>query len=68
MVSYLPVGSEEADKFYAQCHRRRRGVRQRTAVVFIASDPVWAKRSPTPVFRSSVTTSRARSARPSPTA
>ena len=34
LVSYLPVGSEEADKFYAQCaHRRRRGVRQRAAGV-----------------------------------
>ena len=34
LVSYLPVGSEDADKFYAQCaHRRRRRVRQRPARV-----------------------------------
>ena len=34
MVSYLPVGSEEADKFYAQCAiDAGRGVRQRAAGV-----------------------------------
>ena len=36
--------------------------------VFIASDPVWAKKFTTPACRSSATTSRARSARRSPTA
>ena len=34
LVSYLPVGSEDADRFYAQCAHRRRGrVRQRAAGV-----------------------------------
>ena len=32
LVSYLPVGSEEADKFYAQCAiDAERGLRQRPA-------------------------------------
>ena len=41
-MSYLPVGSEEADKFYAQCAIDA-GVGFVNALpVFIASDPVWA--------------------------
>src|SRR4051794_40394006 len=41
LVSYLPVGSEEADKFYAQCAIDA-GVGFVNALpVFIASDPVW---------------------------
>ncbi|CAM4023026.1 inositol-3-phosphate synthase [Smaragdicoccus niigatensis] len=44
LVSYLPVGSEEADKFYAQCCIDA-GVGFVNALpVFIASDPVWAKK------------------------
>ena len=44
LVSYLPVGSEEADRFYAQCAIDA-GVGFVNALpVFIASDPVWAKR------------------------
>ena len=44
LVSYLPVGSEEADKFYAQCAIDA-GVAFVNAIpVFIASDPVWAER------------------------
>ncbi len=44
MVSYLPVGSEEADKFYAQCAIDA-GVGFVNALpVFIASDPAWAKK------------------------
>ncbi|CAN5353869.1 inositol-3-phosphate synthase [soil metagenome] len=44
MVSYLPVGSELADKFYAQCAIDA-GVGFVNALpVFIASDPVWAKK------------------------
>jgi myo-inositol-1-phosphate synthase len=44
MVSYLPVGSEEADKFYAQCAIDA-GVGFVNALpVFIASDPEWAKK------------------------
>jgi myo-inositol-1-phosphate synthase len=42
LVSYLPVGSEVADKFYAQCAIDA-GVGFVNALpVFIASDPVWA--------------------------
>jgi myo-inositol-1-phosphate synthase len=41
-VSYLPVGSEEAQKHYAQCAIDA-GVAFVNAIpVFIASDPVWA--------------------------
>ena len=44
LVSYLPVGSEEAQKFYAQCCIDA-GVGFVNAIpVFIASDPVWAKK------------------------
>jgi myo-inositol-1-phosphate synthase len=44
LVSYLPVGSEQADKFYAQCAIDA-GVGFVNALpVFIASDPVWAKK------------------------
>ncbi len=42
LVSYLPVGSENADKFYAQCAIDA-GVGFVNALpVFIASDPDWA--------------------------
>jgi myo-inositol-1-phosphate synthase len=44
LVSYLPVGSEDADRFYAQCAIDA-GVGFVNALpVFIASDPVWAKK------------------------
>jgi len=44
LVSYLPVGSEEAQKFYAQACLDA-GVAFVNAIpVFIASDPVWAKK------------------------
>ncbi len=44
LVSYLPVGSEDADKFYAQCAIDA-GVGFVNALpVFIASDPEWAKK------------------------
>jgi myo-inositol-1-phosphate synthase len=44
MVSYLPVGSEEADKFYAQCAIDANVAFVNALPVFIASDPVWAKK------------------------
>lgn len=44
LVSYLPVGSEEADKFYAQCAINARVAFVNALPVFIASDPVWAKK------------------------
>ncbi|MFW2381448.1 MAG: inositol-3-phosphate synthase [Acidimicrobiales bacterium] len=44
LVSYLPVGSEDAQKFYAQAAIDA-GVGFVNAIpVFIASDPVWAKK------------------------
>jgi myo-inositol-1-phosphate synthase len=43
-VSYLPVGSEDAQRYYAQCALDA-GVAFVNAIpVFIASDPVWAKK------------------------
>jgi len=44
LVSYLPVGSETAQKFYAECCLEA-GVGFVNAIpVFIASDPEWARR------------------------
>jgi myo-inositol-1-phosphate synthase len=44
VVSYLPVGSEEADKFYAQAAIDAGCGFVNALPVFIASDPVWAKK------------------------
>ncbi len=44
LVSYLPVGSEEADRFYAQCAIDAQVAFVNALPVFIASDPTWAKR------------------------
>jgi len=44
LVSYLPVGSEEADKYYAQCAIDAKVAFVNALPVFIASDPVWAKK------------------------
>ncbi|HWF29191.1 MAG TPA: inositol-3-phosphate synthase [Mycobacterium sp.] len=44
LVSYLPVGSEEADKFYAQCALDAGVAFVNALPVFIASDPTWAKK------------------------
>jgi myo-inositol-1-phosphate synthase len=44
MVSYLPVGSEEADRFYAQCAIDAGVAFVNALPVFIASDPVWAQK------------------------
>jgi myo-inositol-1-phosphate synthase len=67
LVSYLPVGSEEADKFYAQCAIDAGVAFVNALPVFIASDPVWAKKFEDAGVPSSATTSRARSVPPSPT-
>ena len=45
LVSYLPVGSEEAQKHYAQCLPGRQVAFVNAIPVFIASDPVWAQSS-----------------------
>ncbi|WP_297006408.1 inositol-3-phosphate synthase [uncultured Corynebacterium sp.] len=44
LVSYLPVGSEEADKFYAQCAIDAGVAFVNALPVFIASDPEWEKK------------------------
>ncbi|WP_020663758.1 inositol-3-phosphate synthase [Amycolatopsis benzoatilytica] len=44
LVSYLPVGSEEADKFYAQAAIDAGVAFVNALPVFIASDPAWAKK------------------------
>ncbi|MCL3817110.1 inositol-3-phosphate synthase [Aeromicrobium wangtongii] len=44
LVSYLPVGSEQADKFYAQCAIDAKVAFVNALPVFIASDPDWAKK------------------------
>jgi myo-inositol-1-phosphate synthase len=42
LVSYLPVGSEQADRFYAQCALDAGVAFVNALPVFIASDPQWA--------------------------
>jgi myo-inositol-1-phosphate synthase len=44
LVSYLPVGSEEAQRFYAQAALDARVAFVNAIPVFIASDPVWARK------------------------
>jgi myo-inositol-1-phosphate synthase len=44
VVSYLPVGSDEADKFYAQAAIDAGCAFVNALPVFIASDPVWAQK------------------------
>ena len=44
LVCYLPVGSEEAAKFYAQCAIDAGVAFVNALPVFIASDPAWAKK------------------------
>ncbi len=44
LVNYLPVGSEEATRFYVGCALEAGLALVNNIPVFIASDPVWAKR------------------------
>ena len=44
LVSYLPVGSEQADRFYAQCALSAGVAFVNALPVFIASDPEWARK------------------------
>ena len=44
LVSYLPVGSEEAQRYYAQAALDAGCAFVNAIPVFIASDPVWAKK------------------------
>ncbi|MCP5067877.1 MAG: inositol-3-phosphate synthase, partial [bacterium] len=44
MVNYLPVGSEQAARFYAECALEAGTGLVNCIPVFIASDPAWAER------------------------
>src|SRR5213594_633766 len=44
LLNYLPVGSEQATRFYASCALKAGLGFVNNIPVFIASDPVWAKR------------------------
>ncbi|MBS3942869.1 MAG: inositol-3-phosphate synthase [Dethiobacter sp.] len=44
LINYLPVGSEEATRFYAQCALEADLAFINNIPVFIASDPDWANR------------------------
>ena len=44
LICYLPVGSEEAAKYYAQCALDAGCAFVNALPVFIASDPVWEKK------------------------
>ncbi len=44
MLNYLPVGSEEAVRFYAECALEAGVALINNMPVFIASDPSWARR------------------------
>ena len=44
LICYLPVGSEQAAKFYAQCAIDAKVAFVNALPVFIASTPEWAKK------------------------
>ena len=44
LLNYMPVGSEAATKFYAECALEAGVAFINNMPVFIASDPLWAKR------------------------
>jgi myo-inositol-1-phosphate synthase len=44
LLNYLPVGSQEATEFYAECALEAGVAFVNNIPVFIASDPIWAKR------------------------
>ena len=44
LLNYLPVGSEKATRFYAECALEAGVAFINNIPVFIASDPIWAKR------------------------
>ena len=44
VLNYLPVGSEEASRFYAECALEAGAALVNCMPVFIASDPEWAER------------------------
>ncbi|MFQ5428565.1 MAG: inositol-3-phosphate synthase [Thermodesulfobacteriota bacterium] len=44
LLNYLPVGSEKATRFYAECALKAGLAFVNNMPVFIASDPLWARR------------------------
>jgi myo-inositol-1-phosphate synthase len=44
LLNYLPVGSEKATRFYAECALKAGAAFINNIPVFIASDPEWARR------------------------
>ena len=69
LVNYLPVGSQQATEFYAEACLESGVSLVNCIPVFIVSDPpVGPASSPMPAFPASATTSKPRSARPSPIA
>lgn len=44
LMNYLPVGSQQATEFYAECALKAGVAFVNNIPVFIASDPVWAER------------------------
>jgi myo-inositol-1-phosphate synthase len=44
LLNYLPVGSEDATRFYAECALEAGAAFVNNMPVFIVSDPFWAKR------------------------
>jgi myo-inositol-1-phosphate synthase len=68
LFNYLPVGSQEATEFYAECALEAGVAFVNNIPVFIASDPPGRSASARPGCRSSATTSRRSSARRSSTA
>ncbi|MBW1979630.1 MAG: inositol-3-phosphate synthase [Deltaproteobacteria bacterium] len=44
LLNYLPVGSENASKFYAECALQAGAAMVNNMPVFIASNPEWARR------------------------
>jgi myo-inositol-1-phosphate synthase len=44
LIAYLPVGSEQADRYYAECALDAKVAFVNALPVFIASDPEWAER------------------------
>ncbi len=44
LLNYLPVGSEQATRFYAECALEAGAALVNNIPVFIASDPHWARR------------------------
>ena len=68
LVCYLPVGSEQAAKFYAQCAIDAKVASSTHSRSSSPPTPSGPRSSRTPVSRSSATTSSPRSVRPSRTA